>query len=293
MLSHEVLERYSEMIKDTTYNLQIHLQRVDEKLASIAADSTDNPGTNVDLQDEREVTRQCLRICQDAMSYLENLQDRQPSSPQVAAPRNAGTVRNLFDAEVMTRQTLNESRDRIVATMGRLQGRLDSLISSEGSEHESQRSRLQEDIYISKQCLEVCKAASDRVSYQKIHIIGEVRADDDTDQVVITTLADLFDVGKVLAKSRSAQLVGSMSDESLQKVSADRYNSRFGAITGDPGRGPVGIGVPASGLESRDDTTQPPVSTKKDGKQGIAETKRNRPSPNEVRKRAAEGEGHT
>src|SRR3569833_1468391 len=224
MLSHEVLERYSEMIKDTTYNLQIHLQRVDEKLASIAADSTDNPGTNVDLQDEREVTRQCLRICQDAMSYLENLQDRQPSSPQVAAPRNAGTVRNLFDAEVMTRQTLNESRDRIVATMGRLQGRLDSLISSEGSEHESQRSRLQEDIYISKQCLEVCKAASDRVSYQKIHKNEKVSADDDTDQVVITTLADLFDVGKVWAGGGAARRGGAGAGGARRGGAAGRDN---------------------------------------------------------------------
>ncbi|KAI6609611.1 hypothetical protein MCOR14_012027, partial [Pyricularia oryzae] len=69
-------------------------------------------------------------------------------------------------------------------------------MSNEGPERDEQRLRVQEDIHASKQCLEICKQASKQVSRQKIHIVGEVVADDDTDQVVVTTLADLFDVGK-------------------------------------------------------------------------------------------------
>src|SRR5688572_894081 len=78
-ISHQVLEEYNEMIMDTAYNLEIHLQRIDEKLALF---TTENPGasdTSVDLKDERAVTKQCLRICEDAKSYIESLIDREPS----------------------------------------------------------------------------------------------------------------------------------------------------------------------------------------------------------------------
>ncbi|KAI7911536.1 hypothetical protein M9X92_010474 [Pyricularia oryzae] len=105
-------------------------------------------------------------------------------------------------------QKLDQSREKIVATIHHLQNLLSSTMSNEGPERDEQRLRVQEDIHASKQCLEVCKQASKQFSRQKIHIVGEVVADDDTDQVVVTTLADLFDVGKVLAKSGSAQLIG-------------------------------------------------------------------------------------
>ncbi|KAL8318575.1 hypothetical protein RB597_005727 [Gaeumannomyces tritici] len=222
---------YDKTIKDTAYNLEMRLKRINEKLARTTANGTLGVETSIDLHDERDVTRQCLRICEDARSYLESLQDRQNPWLEGATLSTANVVRNPSEAELMTKQTLDESRDKIAATIHRLQESLDCTASRDGSERDQQRLRLQEDIDISKQCLEVCKKASNQVSSQKIYIVGEVIADDNTDQVVVTTLADLFDVGKVLAKSRSAQLVGSMTDDTLQKLSSDRYRSRFGVVS--------------------------------------------------------------
>ncbi|KAL2133701.1 hypothetical protein VTI74DRAFT_1877 [Chaetomium olivicolor] len=287
-LSHEVLEGYSEMIKDTAYNLEVRLQRVEAFLA------TDSPSadTSIDLQDEREVTRICLRICQDAQSYLQSLQDRQASLRREATPGPAGAVQSQFDAELMMTQTLNESRSMFIKTMDHLQERLAIVTSTEGAERERQMSRLLEDISASKKCLEVCQMATDQVHHhRKIHTIGEVIADDDTDQVVVTTLADLFDVRKVLAKNRSAQLVGSMADETLQKVSRDRYSSRFGAVTGQPGHVQTDTTPPSSHPGVREGSTRRPDPVTKHRQPASAEMTHGSPSPNEARKRAAEGEG--
>jgi len=47
------------MIKDTAYNLEIRLQRIDEKITSIAADSPSLPeDSSIDLQDEKDMTVQ-------------------------------------------------------------------------------------------------------------------------------------------------------------------------------------------------------------------------------------------
>ncbi|KAK4247374.1 hypothetical protein C7999DRAFT_14611 [Corynascus novoguineensis] len=277
-----------EMIKDTAYDLQVRLQRIE---ASLGAESTSSD-TNIDLQDEREVTRQCLRICQDAQSYLKSLQDGQAFRKREVASSSAGTVQSQFEAELVMNEAINESRRNLIRTITQLQERLTYVTLNEGAERERQVSRLREDISISKQCLELCQIATDQVHHhRKIHTIGEVAADDDTDQVVITTLADLFDVRKVLAKNRSAQLVGSMTDETLQKVSRDRYSSRFGAVTGDLGHVRTDTAVPASDNGVRERSTRRPDPVTRQRQPASAEMRYSSPSPNEARKRAGEGEG--
>ncbi len=88
------------MIKNTAYDLETRLQRID---ASLRTDST-SADISVDLPDERVVTRQCLRICQDAQSYLKSLQDGQAFLRQDATSSPAGTGQIQFQAElIMTR----------------------------------------------------------------------------------------------------------------------------------------------------------------------------------------------
>lgn len=276
------------MIKDTAYNLEIRLQRVEE---SLSTDST-SAGTSVDLQDEREVTRQCLRICQDAQSYLKSLQDGQAFLSREATSGRANTIQSEFDAELLTTQTLNESRRKFIQTISHLQERLASATANQGAERDHQMAQLREDISISKQCLEVCQTATVQVHHhRKIYTVGEVAANDDTDQVVVTTLADLFDVRKVLANNRSAQLVGSMAEETLQQVSKDRYSSRFGAVTGDPGHLQTNIVAPSSNLGIREGSRRRPDPATNHRQPASAEMTRGSRSPNEARKRAAEGEG--
>jgi len=278
------------MIKDTAYNLEVRLRRVE---ASLCTDSS-SASSNIDLQDEREVTRQCLRICEDAQSYLKSLQDRQALPRQEATPSPTGAVQSQFEAELITTRMLNESRAKFMQIIGHLQESLASVTSNEGAERERQMSRLREDISISKQCLEVCQMATDKVQHhRKVHTIGEVIADDDTDQVVVTTLADLFDVRKVLAKNRSAQLVGSMMEETLQQVSRDRYGSRFGAVTSDLGLVQTNIAAASSKYGAREDNAQrlsPGTQHKRAASRET--TNGSSPSQNQARKRAAEGEGN-
>lgn len=279
-LSLEILEKFDNIIQDAVYDLKMHLQRLDERLARIDPDEASGVETSVMLHDEKAATRQCLEVCEKARSFLESLQDpqdpqdQQPPLQERAASGTANIVRDRFEAELLTRRTIDQSRDMFAATIRHIREGLDRVVSSDGPERDQQRLRLQEDMESLRQGLELCKEASSQVS-QKIHIVGEVRAEDDTDQVVVTTLADLFDVGKVLAKSRSTQLVGSMEDETLKKLSSDRYRSRFGVVPG---------------------STDTPSSSKarEEGRATLPLIRKNSQQPanaNEVRKRTAESGG--
>ena len=100
------------MIQDTAYNLEVHLQRIDQKTAQFTSENTNTSDISIDLNDEREVIKQCLRVCEDARSYIKSLTIRESSLLQEVPHNYAGNdTRNCFEAKIPARQTLNENRD--------------------------------------------------------------------------------------------------------------------------------------------------------------------------------------
>ncbi|KAI3016226.1 hypothetical protein CBS147347_10858 [Aspergillus niger] len=277
----KVLEEYNEMIQDTAYNLELHIRRIDEKLAQLTTEEINASDISLNLVDERDVTKQCLRLCEDAKSYNESLEIRESailSDSFGSATEN--DMQNMFEAQFLTRQALEKNRDSFANIIGHLQKRLESQVLS-GSKNEKERLGLQEDIQTSKQCLEVCKVASE-ISRQKIYRIGEVVADGDSDQVVVTTLADLFDIRKAQSKGNSAQLVGSMTEEALRHLTEKSYSSRFAAL--DTRSADVFSTGSPSVLETRRGDYS--VGTSDEEQNAVPMIRRNRPSPNDMRKRA-------
>jgi hypothetical protein len=241
-----------------------------------------NLDLNIDLQDEKTVTEQCLRICKDASSYLESIMDQEPSLQPQTDPHCTNTdTHDGFEAPLLTRKALSDHRDHFAEMIGRMNARLEILAMDNSPGSDGERLRLEKDIEVSRQCLEVCKVASSQVSTQKIYRIGEAVADGDSDQMLVTSLADLFDVKKALSQGKSAQLLGSMSDETLQKVSELRYSSRFG---NDHVGGDLDMTQPLQPESQNIQTSRLHVGRSK------PTAGRERPASNEVRKRAAGGE---
>ena len=211
------------MVQATIYNLQLQLQRIDEKMTELTAEHYKASDTDVDLTNERDVTQQCLRVCEEATSYIQDLSTRASSLlPTI-------DTHGLYEAQTQVRQALNETRDSLSKTSVRLARRLESLVNEEASDGDDERAKLRSDIEVSKQCLDVCSAA-DEISRERIYRVGEAVADGDSDQVLVTTLADLFDIKKAVSKDRSAQLLGLMTSEDLRHQTEMRYSSRFGAL---------------------------------------------------------------
>ncbi|CRK15944.1 hypothetical protein BN1723_010853 [Verticillium longisporum] len=213
--SHDVLERYSEMVQNTSHDLKIHLQRIDEKMALFTSEIPNT--SDIDLKDERAVTAHCIRICEDAQSYLDSLVERERQAQvQTPPPDPAATELPYFEVRRETHKVLGENRDSIAKHIGRL------------------------------------------------HV---------------------FDVKKALSKGMSAQLIGSMTDESLRQMSQDRYRSRFG-----------------SSARTENDVSTSDTIVDNSGTHGhlshqvALDSRRRKPDvraragPNEMRKRTMEGE---
>ncbi|KFA56297.1 hypothetical protein S40293_10342 [Stachybotrys chartarum IBT 40293] len=169
------------------------------------------------------------------MSHIGSIVDRQrlfysdALSEQVIAETTSDPNR-LFKVHQETRQVLDENRDRIAKLIGWLQERLQSLPSDGQPDAEGQKVQLVEDIKALEYSLEMCKIVSGEVKRQKTHSFGEVSEEDQSNQVVVTTWADLLNVTKAISKGNATQLFGSMTGEQLIQLSRDRYRSRFGAV---------------------------------------------------------------
>jgi hypothetical protein len=264
------------MIQDTVYDLNVRLKRVDEKLEGYSNSKISAP--NINLDDEKEVTQMCLRICEDAKQFLESL-NRQSTVLHDGKDATGTDEQRSFEAQVLTRQALGRNQDNFASIIGHLQDRLQALLLNDQPRDDEERKRLLEDINASKQCLEVCKMATE-ASSQKIFRVGEVTADGDSDQVVANTLADLFDVKKAISKDHSAQLVGSMSGEDLRFLAEKRYESRFGAFAPEskPADSPSPIVNREQGTTLTPDQTSPSAYAQ-------SRLKGEKPSSNETRRR--------
>ncbi|KFZ01386.1 hypothetical protein V500_00796 [Pseudogymnoascus sp. VKM F-4518 (FW-2643)] len=275
-VSHRVIQEYNEMIQDTVYNLEFQLERINEKMERFTPSDPNTSVTSINLDDERAVTKQCLSICEDAKACIESLAHRESTLLQEAPQNTVEDDMRDFKAKLLTRQTLDGTRDSLAETIGRLRERLESLLK-EDPNNSDDRIRLQNEINISKQSLDVCKVASE-VSHQKIYRIGEVIADGESDQVIVTTLADLFDVKKAVSTGNSAQLIGSMTAESLRDLTDKRYSSRFGAVTAtDSVRNSSSLSV----VDTQKSKHSFPNQTDHDEQSPGPEGRRNRPIPNE------------
>jgi hypothetical protein len=120
---------------------------------------------------------------------------------------------------------LHNNHDNIAKFLGRLQERLSSLAMGQHRDSEQRETQLKEDIRALEDSLEVCRIATTEVSRQKVHTFGEMIAEGESDQVVVTTLADLFNVERAISRDNSAQLIGSMAGDQLIQLSRDRYSS--------------------------------------------------------------------
>ncbi|KAM0253098.1 hypothetical protein ACHAQJ_007420 [Trichoderma viride] len=271
-VTRDAMDQYNEMIRETTADLEAHLQNIDDKLSAIASHPRSEPDPTADLsvkrmEEERQSAQQCLLICESARSHLQNLQ--QQFQPMDAQPDQS---------RIQTAVALSEARDRMVHMITDLQKRLVALseqslsteVSLRSNEIEQDRLRLLKEIDTAKQCLEVCNLAADQASRQRVHVFGDISAEDNSQQVIVSTVGDLLNAKSVRVGNWSTQWLGSMTDASLQQLSIDRAAQYSpGPKENDPSFG----GKYGSGYKLAEKGSQSAVSLKRTHTGGAAQNR--------------------
>ncbi|PTB69441.1 hypothetical protein BBK36DRAFT_1110945 [Trichoderma citrinoviride] len=255
-VTREAMDQHNEMIQETTADLEAHLRDIDQKLAGIAsllrqeqdpdataAAAADESSSTAQMEEERRRSvQQCLAICESAIAHLQSLQNDLP-------PQQQQQQRDQAEEEFCANKTalaLSDARGRILVTMTELQKQLAaatpvkppprnteviSLLPQQQQQQQQQqleedRTQLLKELVTARQCLQVCNlAAAAQASRRGLHVFDDVSAQEDSQQVIVTTAGDLINAKNVRAGNSSTQWLGSMTDASLQQLCAARTAS--------------------------------------------------------------------
>ena len=188
------LTKCKEMIINTTSNLRQHLREVDQKLNILSSQGSavskleDNERGR--MQEEKDSTEQCLRICAWVSQHIHQVET------------------NNFE-DIST----DSDKHRVLVSSHEKSTRATDV----KEQHRMRRER--EGI---QQYLSIYAEASEQANSANINFFEDVSAAQDAQQVTVATLGDLISARRVTAAARSTQWLGQMSDATVQQLSRDR-----------------------------------------------------------------------
>lgn len=234
VITANVLKEYKEMISNTTADLQEHLENVDNRLRTISVQGMGiSAGATAELQqiqEERNSTQQCLDICNKVLMQLDQAQ---PNAfidlSSTYYPPTVTTLGGLTSAQQLTATTFRAYREKLTARTAHLERQLRDinnrlkrfpvLPTKLSNEQAAEQERLQEEREAIKQSLEICADASRQANQGQANVYEDICLEDNSQQVIISTVGALIAARRITSKPGSIQVLGQMSDESVQLLS--------------------------------------------------------------------------
>jgi len=229
----ESLEKYRELIKTATDDLEAHLQSVDEKLEAISrhtAPESDSEATELRLiKEERMSTQKCLQICTQLSDHINQIQlasERSGSSP--------GSMDPDAISERLTAEGLQECKDSLLLTATKLEQHMSNLIdrlvtklkaATTSEEDLADLGRLRDEWDTIHQCKEICSKADTHLK-ENISNIENYATGDAVQFMVSTNDRPIHGRNRGLGW-RTRQFGGHLSDASLQTISREFSNTGF------------------------------------------------------------------
>ncbi|TVY36885.1 hypothetical protein LSUB1_G006896 [Lachnellula subtilissima] len=231
-----VLKEYKDMITNTTVDLEEHLQEINDRLRTF---SPPNPILSIEsaaeqrqIQEERDSTQQCLKICAQVVTHIDQLQptvfediSTSPGAYQTPHTKLEGhSSARLFTADTFKtcKAKLSDANTKLESHLQDIDSRLRILAlpgPRSSNEQAAEQEKIKEELDSIKQCLTICAQASTQANKERMNVFEDISTADDGHQVLVSTIGDLVSARRVTAGTRSRQWLGQMSDDSLQQLS--------------------------------------------------------------------------
>lgn len=185
----------------------------------------------LDVADERASLEHCLSICNRLSDQLDRIQEENfDTGSQQQGNGITVAMDNPNQAKFITTMRIKDCKAGLALTSSELQAQLKQIderlgkLSTDSSPHNPSgglhdvgRTSDREEVESIRKCLAICADATDEASKGRVNIFEDVKMSDDGHQVIVATLGDLISAKRITVGSRSVQVLGQMSDDSLQQ----------------------------------------------------------------------------
>ncbi|KAL4900143.1 hypothetical protein BDW74DRAFT_104527 [Aspergillus multicolor] len=247
VVTHQVLQEYTDMIQNTTSDLQDQLDEIEGKLST--SQSLDDPDATISheelqrLEDEKQSTTQCLDVCKQVSDYIDQSQSKREHKTGKATGTHDTTSQensNPNIAQQIAQKYMKSSKQNISPASNRHKDRLDQLEANlQSSKNSTLPDQVACDIQKTKDqretvagCVNICADAYNLSESFRVNIFEDVASLDDSQQVLVSTTGNLLNAKRISTGARSLQVLGQMSDETLQHLNFQQNGSAENGVVG-------------------------------------------------------------
>lgn len=214
------------MIANTTYDLENRLRDIDAKLQIVVSRSADGTEEREQMQEEKNSILKCLEICDNVSEHITVLQRKTPrnvSTSSSSHERAESTNRPAVSAWLAAANNLTGCRGQLETHLQRLSDK--SKQPSDEFDPEATQAKkddLLREINSLQRSIDICDDAYKEADRNRTNVFEEVLMGDDGRQVIASTVGDLIFARKIKIGSRSVQMLGQMSDLTIQHATSNR-----------------------------------------------------------------------
>jgi hypothetical protein len=216
----KVIEDYKDMMRDTTSELQEHLESLEQRMKTLAAqNATGSAQDNPELQailEEKESTRHGLKICTELSAQIEQFESKSKEPPMLSQrPSVHKYIKAGFEP---TKGSIQALVSRLQSYEEDLNTQMETMRSTIplSDSNATELARLQETRESISQCINVVSNASDNLTVDRRNIFEDISMADDAYNIQVSTVGALFTARKVNITGRARNVIGQMNDESVQ-----------------------------------------------------------------------------
>lgn len=232
-----VIDEYNELIEDTKCDLGLHLRSIENRLKSLSSGEMEPINVQM-MEEERESTQHGLEICDQFSAYIEQTRStllekmtRDPTISEVRpSPIGHSNIPWLILAQALTsaeREVINSRLRLLQHHHERGQPRVShyqkSLLQDDKTGEQNENQEEADNI---KESLNFFDRISQETSKNRTNYFEDITTGDRSTQAVVSTLKDLISARRITSGSDSLQVLGQMSDDSLQRMLGERDNTR-------------------------------------------------------------------
>ncbi|KAJ5688278.1 hypothetical protein N7536_010897 [Penicillium majusculum] len=233
-----VIDEYNELIEDTKCDLALHLQSIEDRLKSLSSGEMESSNVQM-MEEERESTQHGLEICDQFSAYIERtrstLLEKMTRDPTISEVGPSPIGHNNIPWLILAQALTSAEREVINSRLSLLQhhherGGQPRVLHYQKSlpqgDKIGEQNESQEEADNIKESLNFFDRISQETSKNRTNYFEDITTGDRSTQAVVSTLKDLISARRIISGSDSLQVLGQMSDDSLQRMLRERDNTR-------------------------------------------------------------------
>ncbi|KAJ4310818.1 hypothetical protein N0V94_008255 [Neodidymelliopsis sp. IMI 364377] len=210
-----LLEEYIQLSNKATMNLQERIEELGIKLDLLRSENRHSSSNGLYLADEKQTLEQkasleqCLSICLKLIDHIKSVRPVVRSDDENTP--SSGITR---DASISVPRMMDNTLNVCAQSLSNTAQHIRDIAEQDQTKAEMDEADIIRQLGGARKCLEFIKKSEQ----ERVNIFEKVDAAEDSRMVIVSTIGDLIRGTDIRIGARAGNVMGQMSDESLQRV---------------------------------------------------------------------------